>query len=69
MSLVSEDWMARFPHGSSYNTFVPVSNHSSIVLQIEEQVSLNSCQGFMFENKWFQELGLREVIEKCWLGF
>lgn len=49
-SLVFEDWLAKFPQILSYNVFAPVSNHSHIVLQTEDQIAFSPCRSFKFEN-------------------
>lgn len=67
-ALASDAWLTLFSHGSLKNVFAHVSDHSTIILLIEEHVSFCSNRSFKFENNWFCEPGLMSLDEGSWHG-
>lgn len=62
-------WHNKFPHACLLNLIAPVSDHNPILLKTEGYQLFPRHKKFRFENRWFQEENVKEVIRKCWLGF
>lgn len=62
-------WHDRFPQASLLNLIAPVSDHNPILLKTEGYHLQPRRKKFRFENRWFQEKDLKEVISRCWSGF
>lgn len=64
--LVSSSWMQIFPNARLSNVTAPISGHSPLVLQTKVTERQLFQAKFRFENRWFKEQGLEDMVRLSW---
>lgn len=65
-AMVTSDWMDCFPGCQLHNLVVSVSDHSPILLRLQEQERMPFYKRFKFENCWLEEPDIEEVVAFGW---
>lgn len=61
-ALVSAQWLALFPNARLNTLVAPISDHEPILLETEVQTPALRYKPFRFENKWFCEPDIWDVV-------
>lgn len=64
--MVTEAWLNLFPNARLKNLIAPISDHSPIILCLEEAVQYNCRRRFRFENGWLREPSLVDIVNNSW---
>ncbi|KAL8515130.1 hypothetical protein ACS0TY_014005 [Phlomoides rotata] len=62
-------WHNMLPRSSLISLVAPTSDHCPILLDVDPAVVHRKFKPFKFENKWFEEGDLTEVVRRSWNGF
>ncbi|KAL8516097.1 hypothetical protein ACS0TY_014684 [Phlomoides rotata] len=62
-------WHDLFPTSKLLSLVAPTSDHCPILFDMDLAVVHRKFKSFKFENKWFEERGLTEVVQRSWTGF
>ncbi|KAH6790596.1 hypothetical protein C2S51_005602 [Perilla frutescens var. frutescens] len=68
-ALVTFDWTVLFLEYRLLNLVAPISDHTPILLETNVIARKWRNKPFHFENKWFEETDLGDVVRKCWVSF
>ncbi|XP_077223073.1 uncharacterized protein LOC143856692 [Tasmannia lanceolata] len=66
MCLVNEEWLCSFPISIDNFKNPGPSDHSPILIQLDNKEISNSKRPFRFHMMWLEDLSLFEVVEKAW---
>lgn len=64
--MVNAAWSSLFPHALLVNGNAPISDYSPIILQTVGGKVSRKQRRFIFENKWFHENDLPNIVRNCW---
>lgn len=62
-------WFSLYPEATLQSLIAPISDHSPILLSTISRPNRVHRNQFTFDNRWIQEKGFKEVVQKCWMSF
>lgn len=65
-AMVTDSWFDLFPQARLFNLLASISDHSPILLNVEEVTRCKRPTTFKFENACLTEPSLIEVVRICW---
>lgn len=65
-AMVTSSWLNIFPNAKLTNLVATMSDHSPILLNYIDKVSLPINRRFKFENAWLLEEGSEDVVRGSW---
>ncbi|KAL6537482.1 hypothetical protein OROMI_026016 [Orobanche minor] len=64
--MMNAAWSAMFPEALLVNGSTHISDHNSLILHTNISSMQNKRKRFRFENKWFHEKELPNIVRNCW---
>lgn len=60
--MFTQPWIQRFSHAKLINLVITMSNHASILMDLNLRSPVNRCKCFLLKNAWLKETDCKRLL-------